>query len=163
MIIGRDLLDELGMNFLYSTNLMEWDNASTPMLDPDLFDQDNLDQLANEMLYMHDPDTTEAERIQEILDAKYCKADLNKLSQECDTLDKADQQKLLKLLQKYEYLFDGTVGTWNTEPVDLILKDPTAAPYHAKAYPVPYSQEQKLKAEVDRLCKQGILRKISKS
>ena len=24
MIIGRDLLDELGMNFLFSTNLMEW-------------------------------------------------------------------------------------------------------------------------------------------
>ena len=82
MIIGRDLLEELGMNFLFSTNLMEWDNASTPMLDPELFDQDNLDELAQELLYMHDPDTTEAERIQEILDAKYCKADLAKLSQE---------------------------------------------------------------------------------
>ena len=151
------------MNFLFTTNLIEWDNASTPMLDPDLFDQENLDQLAKEMLYMHDPDTTEAERIQEILDAKYCKADLVKLSQECDTLDREEQQKLLKLLQKYEHLFDGTVGTWNTEPVDLILKDPTAAPYHAKAYPVPYSQEQKLKEEVDRLCKQGILRKINRS
>ena len=68
MIIGRDLLDELGMNFLFSTNLMEWDNASTPMLDPDLFDhQDNLDELAQELLYMHDLDTTEAERIQDIL------------------------------------------------------------------------------------------------
>ena len=91
MIIGRDLLDELGMNFLFSTNLMEWDNASTSMLDPDLFDQEDLDELANEMLYMHDPDTTEAERIQEILDAKYCKADLVKLSQECDMLDREEQ------------------------------------------------------------------------
>ena len=163
MIIGRDLLDELGMNFLFSTNLMEWDNASTPMLDPDLFDQDNLDKLAKEMLYMHDPDTTEAERIQDILDAKYCKADLAKLAQECDQLDKEDQQKLLKLLQKYEHLFDGTVGTWNTEPVDLVLKDPNCAPYHAKPYPVPYSQEKKLRDEVNRLCKQGILRKINRS
>ena len=90
MIIDRDLLKELGMNFLFSTNLMEWDNVSTPMLDPDLFDQDNLDELANELLYMHDPDTTEAERIQDILDAKYCKADLAKLSQGCEQLDKAD-------------------------------------------------------------------------
>src|SRR4029078_520851 len=96
-------------------------------------------------------------------DAKYCKADLNKLAQECDTLVKADQQKLLNLLQKYELLFDGTVGTWNTDPVDLVLKDPTAAPYHAKAYPVPYSQEQKLKEEVDRLCRQEILREINRS
>ena len=53
---------------------------------------------------MHDPETTEAERIQEILDAKYCKADLVKISQECDMLDKEEQQKLLNLLQKYEHL-----------------------------------------------------------
>ena len=112
---------------------------------------------------MHDPDTTEAERIQEILDAKYCKADLAKLTQECDQLDKTDQQKLLQLLQKYEHLFDGTVGTWNTDPVDLVLKDPTCMPYHAKPYPVPFSQEQKFKEEVSRLCEQGILQKIDKS
>ena len=63
MIIGRDLLEELGMNFLFSTNMMEWDIASTPMLDPELFDQDDLENLAQEVLYMHDPDTAEAERI----------------------------------------------------------------------------------------------------
>lgn len=84
MIIDRDLLDELGRSFLFSTNLMEWDIASTSMLNPDLFDQDNLDELANELLYMHNPDTTKAERIQDILDAKYCMADLAKLSHEYD-------------------------------------------------------------------------------
>src|SRR6476660_2754624 len=113
------------------------------------------------MMYMRDPDTTEAERTQVILDAKYCKADLAKLTHECDQLDKADQQKLLQLLQKYKHLFDGTVGTWNTDPVDLVLKDPSCTPYYAKPYPVPYSQEQKLKEEVNRLCEQGILRKIN--
>jgi hypothetical protein len=35
-----------------------------------------IDALEDEILYMHDPDTTEAERIQAILDAKYCPADL---------------------------------------------------------------------------------------
>ena len=69
----------------------------------------------------------------------------------------------MKLLQKYEHLFDGTVGTWNTDPVDLVLKDPSAALYHAKLYPVPHFQEQKLREEVDRLCKQEILRKINRS
>src|SRR5687767_11991223 len=79
MIVGRDLLDELGINFLFSENLMEWDNATTPMLDPDMFCEEFIDELEHEILYMHDPDTTEAERIQSILNAKYCKADLNKL------------------------------------------------------------------------------------
>lgn len=114
MIIGRDLLDELGMNFLFSTNLMEQDNDSTSMLEPDLFDQDILVELACEMIYMHDADTIETERIQNILDTKYCKTDLAKQSQECEQLDKTNQQKLLKLLQKYEHLFDDTVDIWNT-------------------------------------------------
>ena len=163
MIIGRDLLAELGINFMFKEQLMEWDNATTPMQDPSQFNEERIDNLEHELLYMHYPDTTEAERIQAILNAKYCQADLLKLTQECDQLDKEEQQKLLVFLQKYEHLFDGTVGTWNTDPVDLILKDPTAAPYHAKAYLVPYSQEQKLKEEVDRLCKQRILRKIKRS
>ena len=163
MIIGRDLLEELGMNFLFSKKLMEWDNATTPMLDPERFCKEFINELEQEILYMHDPDTTEAERIQEILDAKYCPADLNKLVKECEQLSKEEQEKLLALLKKYEQLFDGTVGTWKTAPVELFLKDPNCEPYHAKAYPVPHSQEQKLKEEVDRLCQQGILRKINRS
>jgi hypothetical protein len=163
MIIGRDLLDELGINFLFSENLMEWDNATTPMLDPEMFCTDFIDELEQEILYMHDPDTTEADRIQEILKAKYCKADLHNLVKDCDQITKEEQEKLLALLQKYEHLFDGTVGTWKTAPVELHLKDPNCAPFHAKAYPVPHSQEQKLKEEVDRLCQQGILRKINRS
>lgn len=61
------------MIFLFSFILMEWDKVSILMLDPDLFDQYNLDEHAKEMLYMHNPVLTEVERIQEILSAKYCK------------------------------------------------------------------------------------------
>src|SRR5688500_13588077 len=163
MIIGRDLISELGMTFWFNDHLMEWDNATTPMLDPGMFNDEHVDQLEHEILFMHDPDTTEAERIQAILDAKYCPADLEKITQECVELNKEEQQKLLALLQKFKHLFDGMVGTWNTEPVDLHLKDPNGQPYHAKPYPVPRSQEVKLKEEVNRLCELGILRKINRS
>ena len=47
--------------------------------------------------------------------------------------------------------------------MDTVLNDPYCTPYHAKAYPVPHSQEQKLREEVDRLCIQGILKKINRS
>ena len=94
MIIGRDLLDELGMKFLFSENLSEWDNAITPMLDPDMFCEQFINELEHEILYMHDPDTTEAERVQLILNAKYCRADLNKLVKECEQLSKDGQDKL---------------------------------------------------------------------
>ena len=84
------------------------------------------------------------------------------LHKSCDQLNKEEQQKLLALLQKFEHLFDGTVGTWHTEPVDIELK-PDVKPYHAKPYPVPHSQTVKLKEEVARLCELGILRKINRS
>ena len=163
MIIGRDLLEELGINFLFSEKLMEWDNATTSMLDPDVFCKEFIDELEHEIFYMHDPVTTEAERIQDILDAKYCQADLDKIVKDCEQLSEEEQEKLLTLLKKYEDLFDGTVGTWTTAPVELYLKEANCIPYHAKAYPVPQSQEQKLREEVDRLCQQGILRKINRS
>jgi hypothetical protein len=35
MIIGRDLIQELKIDFLFSAKLMVWDNASTPMRSPD--------------------------------------------------------------------------------------------------------------------------------
>ena len=33
------------------------------------------------------------------------------------------QRKLLKLLHKFEELFNGTLDTWKTDPVDFELKD----------------------------------------
>ena len=70
---------------------------------------------------------------------------------------------LLRLLRKFESLFDGTLGTWKTKPVELELKDPNCKPYHARPYPVPQSQEKKLKEEVERLCQHNVLRKINES
>ena len=107
---------------------------------------------------MHDPDTTEVERIQEILDAKYCPADLEAECNKCDALKDDEKQELLKLLQKYDSIFDGTLGTWQTEDIKLELK-PDAKPYHARPFPVPYSQEQKLNDEIQRLVEKGVLRK----
>jgi hypothetical protein len=115
------------------------------------------------LLFAHDPTTTDAERIQSILESKYCPADLQKIVEECKHLSAAEQGQLLKLLQKFGNLFDGTLGTWKTDPVNLELKDPKVKPYHAKPYPVPYSQEKRLKQEIQRLCSYGILRKINYS
>jgi hypothetical protein len=119
--------------------------------------------LEQEILYAHDPDTTDAERIQNIIESKYCPADLKKIVEECTHLSAEEQRQLLLLLQKFENLFDGTLGTWNTEPIELELKDPNVKPHHAKPYPVPYSQEKRLKEEIKRLCEYGVLRKINNS
>ena len=89
MIIGRDLISELGMTFCFDNQTMEWNNATTPMLDPTMFCEELIDGLEHELLYIHDPNTMEAERIQAILYAKYCPTDLAKIMSECDQLDQA--------------------------------------------------------------------------
>ena len=163
LIIGRDLMHEIGINILFKDGTIEWDNASIPMQSIDKLDETYIDEFEQEIMFTHDPVTTEAERIQNIIDAKYSKADLSAIVKECETLTKFEQEKLYALLKKFEHLFDGTLGTWNTDPVDLELKDPNCKPYHAKPYPVPHSQEQKLREEVERLCGYGVMRKINDS
>ena len=47
--------------------------------------------------------------------------------------------------------------------MDIELKDPNVKPYHAKPYPVPYSQEKKLKQEIKCLRDYGVTHKINDS
>ena len=103
------------------------------------------------------------ERIQNIVDNKYCPADLNTIVKNCKVLDNSEKSTLLKLLNKFKHLFDGTLGNWKTDPVELELKNKDEKPYHAKPYPVPHSQEQQLKDKVQRLVEFGVLRKVNRS
>ncbi len=53
-----------------------------------------------------------------ILDANYEKADLPKIVKDtCSHLKESKNLKLLILLQKYEPMFDNTIGKWKTELV----------------------------------------------
>jgi hypothetical protein len=83
-----------------------------------------------------------------IIESKYTPADLKKIVEECTHLEKDEQKQLLKLLQKFEELFDGSLGTWKTDTINVQLKDPNVKPFYAKPYPVPYSQEKQLKDEI---------------
>ena len=163
MIIGRDLLHEVGIDFLFSEGLMTWDNVTVPMKSPEMLEDLCIDELEQELLFIHDPTTTDAERIKKILDTKYAPADLQTIVEECNHLQTDERKKLLALLSKFKPIFDGTLGHWKTEPVDLELKDPNGKPFHTKPYPVSYSQEKKLREEVDRMCEQKVLRKINRS
>jgi hypothetical protein len=163
MIIGRDLMHSLGINLLFDTAEIFWDNATIKMQPPETLRGNWVENLEQEILYSQDPETTDAERIQNIIESKYCPADLQKVVEECTHLSAEEQRQLLVLLQKFENLFDGTLGTWKTDPIELELKDPNVKPYHARPYPVPHSQEQRLKDEIRRLCEYGVLRKINNS
>jgi transposase InsO family protein len=156
MIIGRDILQGLGIKFDFTDLTIEWDGAIIPMRDAD--------SMRNETFYIHEPDSiVEAtERIKNILDAKYEKADLSQVVKEATHLSDAEQGTLHTFLSQYEDLFDGTLGKWNMGAYDIELL-PDAKPYHARAYPIPQIHTATLKLEVDRLCKAGVLKKVNQS
>ena len=129
------------------------------MQDPMQFKHMELDQLAMQCLAQ---DQVEEDFIQRMTEQKYSPADLKEEVGKCSNLTPAEQGQLLHLLSKYKDLFDGSLGTWKTKPVELELKE-GAKPYHGRPYPVPMSQEKKLKDEIKRLENYGVLRKINHS
>ena len=72
-----------------------------------------------------------------------------------DHLTQEQKTSLDTLLTKYEGLFDGNIGTMETAPVSLELKQETV-PYHGKPYPVLVKDKGKFKSNVQRLENLGI-------
>jgi hypothetical protein len=98
--------------------------------------------IANEPQTLRD----EYSRATKILDAEYKQtyASLDDIIKTCENLHVEEQHQLKELLQKYEHLFDGTLGEFNMEPISLQLMDTNCKPIHAHAYTVPRSVEQQL-------------------
>ena len=77
-------------------------------------------------------------RIRRTLDVKYKKFDLNGvMTKQCQkNLTDTEHHAILQLLKKFDDIFDCTLDTWNSTPVDLELKD-NAKPVCLRPYPVP--------------------------
>ena len=83
-----------------------------------------------------------------IIDTKYKKSNLNKvMTKQYQHLNNEERKRLMILLNKFKYMFDGTLGTWNTTPVDLKLKD-NAKPACLLPYPLPRVHEEMFRKEV---------------
>ncbi len=158
MIIGRDLLNHLGIDICYSDLTVKWPrmNAVLPMKPREA--------KINTHFHVHDSVRVddEIQRMSRILDSKYAPADLHEIVQNNDNLTNEEKVKFEQMLRKYESLFDGRLGEWQGDPYHIQLRE-DAKPYHAKAYPVPHAYEKTLRVEIDRLCKIGVLKKVNRS
>ena len=63
---------------------------------------------------------------------------------------------------KYESIFDGGLGEWNTDPVDFELKE-GEQPHSQGHYPVPHIHKETFKKELKRLVKLGVLERVKES
>ncbi len=158
MILGRDIQQALGMDILWSTGHLRWDGIQIPMYNTSSIDQEpftNLLEPEDELFHAATEPT-------KILEAKYEKADINATVEALTHLSKEQKQQLKALLFKFEHLFDGTLGLWDTAPVDLELKT-EAKPFHLPYFPVPHIHLETLKKEIARLCAIKVLRQVATS
>jgi hypothetical protein len=122
MIIGTDILSELGIEINSNTQRIIWEGVEIPMKEKHI-----ISDLQNATaIYYQSIETTvikEAEARQtQIPDADYSALDLNDYAHMETHLRSHEQQaKLICLLQKYPKLFRGGLGVHNVHPVHLAL------------------------------------------
>ena len=73
-------------------------------------------------IYNGEPVNDTTDRATCITAANYHNTDLEKEADSCTHLDKYERKKLYLLLNKYKFIFYGTLGVWNTDPVEILLK-----------------------------------------
>jgi RNase H-like domain found in reverse transcriptase/Reverse transcriptase (RNA-dependent DNA polymerase)/Integrase zinc binding domain len=159
MIVGQDLLAELGIIIDFDTLTVTWAEATIPFK-PSSAKMHNI----NEHFHIEESSATKemTERAERIVAAKYEKIDVDEFVKSCRHLSTREKIALNSLLRKFEKLFDGTLGYWLNEEYDIELK-PGAKPYHARAYGIPKAYEDITKVEVQRLCEIGVIRKVNRS
>ena len=66
------------------------------------------------------------------------------MENQCQHLTMTQRNELLKLLQTFEELFDGTLRPWKTDPVDSDTKE-DVRPIWSRPYAVPKVNEEMFK------------------
>ena len=130
MIIVRDLIRSLGIEIHGADMTIHWDDA-------DILRR-NIDSTINDVFSLLQYNTlfnSETKRMNCILDAKYSKVDIKTIAESSTHLDPQERNELYTLLEKYESLFDGNIGTCHGKNYYIKLK-PEEEPYHGKPFPV---------------------------
>ena len=84
------------------------------------------------------------------------------MGEQCQHLSPKKRERFLHILETFQSVFDGTLCTWKTPPVNLDLKD-DATPMCLRPYPVPRLHKAIFRKEVERLVKLGVIKEVNDS
>ena len=124
MIIGSDLMIQLGISVDFKHSVIQWDGVTVPMKklrsllgksDSASFKMREVSVKTSEPALIREA----TERLLKILDSTYAKADLKKIAGNATPLNYEERPQIIWILKDFEDLFDGTLGDWDTEYVDL--------------------------------------------
>ena len=148
MIIGRDLMVQLGLTDNFKRQFLQWDGATVHMKDARNFlgQSDLIKRKMREVAMQNaEPASTREATglLVKILDSNYEKADLKNVADNASQLNSEERTLLLSLLEDFKDLFGGTFGDWDTDPVELEL-NPYSKQFNSIYYWVPRINKEKL-------------------
>ena len=184
MILGRDLMNNLGIVLNFDSKSMEWDKSVVAMrehpinmstnsfatnllldaIDVGLDNNDStfvLDQ-PSDLHYQANNTNTDGYKSKTISTSLYEPANLQDIVDKCTYLLPQQRQQLYNMLQKFHKLFDGQLKTFKGPLVHLQLID-NPKPVRRRPYSVPTSHLTVFKAELQRLLKIGVIEKATRS
>ena len=137
MIIGRDLMVQLGMTAKFKRQVLQWYVINVHMKESrNLLGQSDLTkrEICEIVMQTEEPDSTlEATDIMvKNLDSAYTKAYLKQVVN-ANQLNAEERTLLLILLEDFEDFFDETLVNWTTEHVDLELQ-PDSKLFNSRYY-----------------------------
>lgn len=161
-IIGREVLSNLGIILDFNNKTIEWDDKLLPMRmvpNPSASSKNNDDAFRSDTLGKVDNSGYHSKTITA---SNYEKVDVGEVVNSCFHLSSSQKRALKRILRRYETLFDGKLKVFPNEKIHLDI-DPTVAPHRARTYPVPRTQLDVFKKELDRLEQEGVLSKTGRS
>jgi hypothetical protein len=161
IIYGRDFLLKIGLDTCFSTKqpigLIVRSLLSS--IKPARFWEDPVAMYSSLSAGEEDVEVEEmieCDCFDNMMDVKYR---MQRLIQSQTHLSHSQQNDLIKLLSKYETLFDGTLGRYPHCKLHLTLQE-GATPVHHKAFPVPHAHTKVFKKELKHLVKIAVLEQI---
>ncbi|MGH3053508.1 MAG: hypothetical protein ACRDL7_00845, partial [Gaiellaceae bacterium] len=161
MIIGRDLMEILGLDVNFQSRLISWGDFTIPMSSsstvPSVTEAQAITTNNDDAELTPALQRALARQGTALTSSTYDKHNYIDMINKCSHLDQRQQNILLKLFKKYAELFSGRVGTFPGPPCHIDIK-PGALPYSARPYTIPRAYESLVKEEIDRLVDIGVLK-----
>ena len=167
IIIGRDLLDELGIVIDFQNHCVKWLDRTVLMKPPDHWQSHTnwtmaFDGHVLDIYDDRDDDPGEDPDDAFILDAKYEATSAKEVADKQVHLNSKQRKQLEEALSDTAELFDGRLGHFKYSTIHLDL-EPNAKPVHAKAYSVPKQHETAFLKELRHLVEIGVLEQVGET
>ena len=165
--IGRELMVQLGMEADFKRQVLQWYGTTVHMKEPSgMMGKSDLSKRKMREVVMQTAETDftrEATcRLVKILNSNYAKEDLKHLADNATQLNSEEITQLLIPLKDFEDLFDGNLGDWDTDTVNMDLK-PGSKPFNSKYYKVPIIKKETFFKELKQLVEVGVLTLVQHS